>query len=108
MDWIVQNLWLIPALPLLAAGLSALAASSAAARFAAALAIGSMVARLRCSPLCAFAARRCSHARATARSAQVVNFIWFQFGDAGAARARLGARPADGGHAGDGLASSAC
>ncbi len=42
MTWIVQNLWLIPALPLLAAGLSALA-KRPARKFAAALAIGSMV-----------------------------------------------------------------
>jgi len=32
MPWIVQNLWLIPALPILAAGLSALARSAGAER----------------------------------------------------------------------------
>lgn len=41
MAWIVQNLWLIPALPMLAAGLSALAPQRCR-RFSATLAIGSM------------------------------------------------------------------
>ena len=42
MNWLVQNLWLIPALPLLAAGLSALMKRSSRAA-SASLAIGSMV-----------------------------------------------------------------
>ena len=42
MDWIVQTLWLIPALPLLAAALSALL-KQPQRRLAALLAIGSMI-----------------------------------------------------------------
>ena len=42
MTWIVQNLWLIPALPMLAAGLSALAPQPYR-KFSATVAIGSMV-----------------------------------------------------------------
>ena len=42
MPWIVKNLWLIPALPLLAAGLSALAPQRCR-KFSASLAIGSMI-----------------------------------------------------------------
>ena len=53
MTWIVRNLWLIPALPVLAAGLSALA-KQRNRRFAASLAIGSMVLSLLLS-LVAFA-----------------------------------------------------
>ena len=41
MNWIVRNLWLIPALPLFAAGISALSKQKSRAR-AASLAIGSM------------------------------------------------------------------
>ena len=42
MSWSLQNLWLIPVLPLVAAGLSALAPQRHR-KFAASLAIGSMV-----------------------------------------------------------------
>jgi NADH-quinone oxidoreductase subunit L len=42
MTWLVQNLWLIPVLPLLAAGVTALA-KRPQRHFAATLAIGSMV-----------------------------------------------------------------
>src|SRR5574339_600098 len=51
--WIVKNLWLIPALPILAAGLSALAPQRSR-KFAASLAIGSMIGAFLLS-LCAFA-----------------------------------------------------
>ena len=78
MDWIVQYLWLIPALPLLAAGLSALA-KQRQRRFAAALAIGSMVLALVLS--CMAFANALQHAGHGAVARQVVNFFWFQFGD---------------------------
>ena len=42
MAWIVKNLWLIPALPILAAGLSALSPQRCR-KFSSTLAIGSMV-----------------------------------------------------------------
>ena len=74
MTWIVQNLWLIPVLPLLAAGLSALA-KRPARKFAASLAIGSMVLAF-CLSCAAFAqtlhdpAAHLSH-----------NFDWFALGE---------------------------
>jgi len=77
MTWIVKNLWLIPAFPLVAAGLSALA-SKRQKTFAASLAIPSMLGSLLLS-LCAF-----SHTLLRARSSgstQYFNFHWFQFGD---------------------------
>ena len=54
MIWIVKNLWLIPALPLVAAGLIAVSTQPQRKR-AAALAIGSMVGAFLLS-VCAFAA----------------------------------------------------
>ncbi|MCL4785258.1 MAG: NADH-quinone oxidoreductase subunit L [Verrucomicrobia bacterium] len=74
MPWIVKNLWLIPALPMLAAGLAALAPQRCR-KFAASLAIGSMVGAFLLS-LCAFA-----------RALQIgphgpkdfYNFDWLQF-----------------------------
>src|SRR6185369_4024100 len=82
--WIVQNLWLIPVLPILAAGLSALAPQRCR-KFSAALALGSMLGALLLS-LCAFA-------HALLRGGQegtkeVFNFAWLQFaaGDAGILR----------------------
>ena len=42
MAWIVKNLWLIPALPILAAGLTALAPRRCR-KFSSTLAIGSMI-----------------------------------------------------------------
>jgi len=75
MPWIVQNLWLIPALPILAAGLSALAPQRCR-KFAAALAIGSMVISFLLS-LCAFAHALGQHGE---EARQVFNFPWFQFG----------------------------
>ena len=53
MPWIVKNLWLIPALPILAAGLSALAPQRCR-KFSSTLAISSMVGAFLLS-LCAFA-----------------------------------------------------
>ncbi len=103
MDWIVQKLWLIPALPLLAAGLSALL-KQRQRRLAASLAIGSMVLALALS--CVAFANALQHPGHGSAVRQVVNFFWFQFGDpqTGGHRspARLGARSADGGDAGDG------
>ncbi len=79
--WIVKNLWLIPALPLLAAGLSALAPQRCR-KFSATLAIGSMVGAFLLS-LCAFvhALKHSGHDSAK----EVFNFAWLQFasGDAG-------------------------
>jgi NADH-quinone oxidoreductase subunit L len=75
MPWIIKNLWLIPALPMLAAGLSALAPRRCR-RFSASLAIGSMIVVFLLS-LCAFA-----HTLSQGEGArQVFNFNWFQFGD---------------------------
>ncbi len=74
MHWIVANLWLIPALPLAAAGLSALAPRRCRA-LSASLAIGSMVGPLLLS-LCAFA-----HVPGgpTEGARQVFNFEWLTF-----------------------------
>jgi NADH-quinone oxidoreductase subunit L len=75
--WIVRNLWLIPALPALAAGLSALA-KQRNRRFAASLAIGSMGVSFLLS-LCAFAhVLRSSSQGKTA--VEVFNFPWLQYG----------------------------
>ena len=52
MSWIVKNLWLIPALPVLAAAISALAPQRAK-KLSASLAIGSMAGSFLLS-LCAF------------------------------------------------------
>jgi NADH-quinone oxidoreductase subunit L len=76
MPWILQNLWLIPALPLLAAGLSALAPQRCR-KFSASLAIGSMTGSLLLS-LCAFAQ---TLGRQGEAARQEFNFRWFQFGD---------------------------
>ena len=74
MTWLIQNLWLIPALPLLAAGLGALL-KRPQRRLAATLAIGSMALAflLACA---AFGQTLGEHAER-----QVHNFPWFQFGD---------------------------
>src|SRR5215470_19996398 len=78
MAWIVHNLWLIPALPMLAAGLSALAPQRCR-KFSASLAILSMIGALLLS-LCAFAhALKFSGHGEPAH--QVFNIPWFQFGD---------------------------
>ncbi len=72
----IRYLWLIPALPLLAAGLSAVAPQRRR-RFAASLAIGSMALALVLS--CFAFADVLSHSGESAR--QFCNFPWFQFGD---------------------------
>ncbi|NYF78108.1 NADH-quinone oxidoreductase subunit L [Granulicella arctica] len=76
MTWIVQNLWLVPVLPITAAGIIALTKQRHRV-FAASLAIGSMAISFLLS-LCAFA-----HALSTSQgeaAKQVFNFGWFQFG----------------------------
>ena len=78
MTWIVQNLWLIPSVPVLAAGLSAFAKQRNRG-FAASVAIGSMILSLLLS-LVAFAhVLHFSGEGIDAR--QVVNFPWFQIGN---------------------------
>jgi len=74
MTWIVQNLWLIPILPILAAGFSAFLKQRSRIP-AASLAIGSMAIAFLLS-LCAFAHVLVSHAAAPL----VRNVPWFQFG----------------------------
>jgi NADH-quinone oxidoreductase subunit L len=78
MDWIVQHLWLIPALPLGAAGLGALL-KQRQRRFAALLAIGSMVFALALS--CVAFVNALQHPGHGSAARQVVNFLWFQSGD---------------------------
>ena len=75
MTWIVQNLWLIPALPLLAAGISALLKQRERTA-AAALAIGSMGIAFVLS--CAAFVHTLGGHGADARD--VVNFNWFEIG----------------------------
>jgi len=76
MSWIVKNLWLIPALPILAAGLTAVTPQRGR-KFSATLAIGSLALSFLLS-LCAFA-----HALKFGgpHSREIVNFFWLQFGD---------------------------
>src|SRR5690348_3353419 len=76
MPWIIKNLWLIPVLPMLAAGLSALAPQRAR-KFSASLAIGSMVIAFLLA-VCAFTQALGQHGE---EARQVFNFNWFQFGD---------------------------
>jgi NADH-quinone oxidoreductase subunit L len=78
MDWIVQHLWLIPALPLTAAGLGALLKQHQR-RLAAFLAISSMILALALS--CMAFASVLQHPGHGSVARQVVNFFWFQFGD---------------------------
>jgi NADH-quinone oxidoreductase subunit L len=78
MDWIVQHLWLIPALPLGAAGLGALL-KQRQRRLAALLAIGSMVFALALS--CVAFVNALQHPGHGSAARQVVNFLWFQSGD---------------------------
>jgi len=73
MTWIVRNLWLIPALPMLAAGASALL-KQGSRRLAASLAIGSMSASFLLA-LCAFA-----HVLRSG-GVEVCNFGWLRFGN---------------------------
>src|SRR5579871_2731901 len=78
MTWIVQNLWLVPVLPILAAGVSALT-KQRNRTLAASLAIGSMAASFLLS-LWAFVYVFWlgSHGE---NVRQVINVRWFQFGD---------------------------
>src|SRR2546427_1575966 len=75
----IQSLWLIPALPWLAAGVTALV-KRPQRTFAATLAIGSMVASFLLS-CWAFVETLGEHA-APGAELQVYNFNWLQFGDA--------------------------
>jgi NADH-quinone oxidoreductase subunit L len=71
--WIVRYLWLIPALPMLAAGISALL-PRAQRRLSATLAIGSMS--------ISFVLALAAFANALAHpTVQALNFAWLQFGD---------------------------
>jgi NADH-quinone oxidoreductase subunit L len=78
MTWTVQNLWLIPALPLLAAGVTALL-KQRHRTLAASLAIGSMVVAffLACG---AFAQTLGGHGGGHETARQVFNIPWFQLG----------------------------
>jgi NADH-quinone oxidoreductase subunit L len=78
MNWIVQNLWLVPALPILAAGISALAKRKSRV-LAASLAIGSMAISFLLS-LWAFAHVLWLRNHGEA-SLQIFDFRWFQFGN---------------------------
>src|SRR6266513_1769741 len=78
MNWIVPHLWLIPVLPLAAAALSALARRRQR-KFAASLAIGSMVIILVLS--CVAFANALQHSGHGEVSRQFFNFRWFKFGD---------------------------
>ena len=78
MNWTFQFLWLIPAFPLLAAALSALA-KQRQRELASSLAIGSMVAALVLS--CLAFANAVHHAGQGGVSRQILNFRWFQFGE---------------------------
>src|SRR3989442_1396464 len=89
MPWIVKNLWLIPALPMLAAGLSALAPQRCR-KFSASLAIGSMIGALCLSLFALRHAIREAHvfeffSRIGPVDERAFNFSWLQFaaGDAG-------------------------
>ena len=77
MTWIVRNLWLIPALPVLAAGLSALA-KQRNRRFAESVAIGSVGLSFLLS-LWAFAHTLSSSGQGDAVR-EVFNFPWLQYG----------------------------
>jgi NADH:ubiquinone oxidoreductase subunit 5 (subunit L)/multisubunit Na+/H+ antiporter MnhA subunit len=74
----VQYLWLIPVLPLVAAGLTAVA-KQRQRKFAASLAIGSMAIALVLS--CFAFAIAIQHSGAGEPSRQVLNFRWFQLGN---------------------------
>jgi NADH-quinone oxidoreductase subunit L len=77
MPWIVQNLWLIPALPLAAAG--AIAVTKRPHRvFAATMTIGTMAFSFLLS-LCAFA-HTLEHGPTGEIPRQVFNFVWFDMG----------------------------
>src|SRR5579863_5819745 len=75
MAWIVQNLWLVPALPIMAGGVIAVTKQRHRA-IAASLAIGSMAISFLLA-LCAFA-----HVllQGSGEAKEVFNFPWLQFG----------------------------
>jgi NADH-quinone oxidoreductase subunit L len=77
MTWIIQHLWLIPSMPVLAAGLSALA-KQRNRKFAASVAIGSMFLSLVLS-VAAFA-QMTQFSSKGIEAKQVFNFPWFQVG----------------------------
>src|SRR5437899_980430 len=79
LNWIIRYLWLIPVLPLFAAGISSLAKQQQR-RFAASLALSSMGVALILS--CMAFASALQHSGNGEVSRQVFNFHWFQFGDA--------------------------
>jgi len=87
MNGIVNSLWLIPALPLLAAGILSLT-KQPHRRFAATLAIGAMGISFVLS-VAAFLATLHPHAGEEAVHA-VRNISWFQFGETAAASLRIG------------------
>ena len=76
MIWIVKNLWLIPALPLFAAGIIAVN-KQPARKLSASLAIGSMALGFLLS-LCAFVTTLGHHGEGAFR--EVFSFPWIQFG----------------------------
>src|ERR1700743_1603927 len=76
MSWIVQNLWLIPAPPIVAAGIIALA-KQGQRKLAASLAIGSMVIAF---VLSVVAFLHVLHNYPGENFRQAVNLNWFQFG----------------------------
>ena len=78
MIWIVKNLWLIPVLPLLAAGIIAVN-KQPKRKLAASLAIGSMAIGFLLS-LCAFAATLGHHGEGHEAFREVFSFNWIQFG----------------------------
>ncbi|EEF61135.1 NADH-quinone oxidoreductase subunit L [Pedosphaera parvula] len=78
MSWIAQNLWLIPVLPLMAAGVTALT-KQPYRRFASALAIGSMVGALFLS--CIAFASTLGRPSSAPNFHEVYNFNWFQIGE---------------------------
>jgi NADH-quinone oxidoreductase subunit L len=78
MNGIAQALWLIPALPLVAAAVGAVL-KQRQRRLGAVLAIGSMVLALALSCVAMVHVLQLPGHGSTAR--QVVNFFWFQFGD---------------------------
>src|SRR5438105_3842043 len=87
MNWLVPNLWLIPAFPLLAAGLTALV-TQWHRKFAASLAISSMIVALVFS--CAAFGNALQHSGHGEAARQVVNFRWLQFGEGEMGALKLG------------------
>lgn len=77
MNWLVQNIWIIPALPLVAAGMTALCRRSRR-RLAAGAAIGAMGLAVILSTIALNAAAAKSGQGSAVR--EVVNFRWFQLG----------------------------